>query len=147
MFKFLTILVIVYFLTGCVNGNPSHKPHIGGEIEIITKSNQGICFIPNLKESELGNKPLTGVNFDIMKIDKSKPNIDNFIWETNVSNDKYIGGEVCLQQNDPFLKEQLINGTKYTVCMRGMSESLNQYVTFCQTFLYTKEGKILKTTH
>lgn len=143
----LFIVLAFSLLTSCVNGNPSHKPHISGNIEIIPKNNLDICFIPDFNNTKFTEKPLSGITFDIMKINKTQPNVANFIWGMNIPDNTYKGEEVCLHHNDQFLKENLIKDTEYTVCMRGISETLNQYVTFCQTFLYSGEGKVVKTVH
>lgn len=147
-FQKVVASVLLIALTSC-SVNPSHRPTIGGSIELINDIEEELCFSPQLETAYLTSTvafdDLEFINLSYIKVLLGKdPLDDKVVWEAFPKSEIYYqlkkGEAICMNQNDSELTivkyKKLDNNSDYTVVVGGRDDKKKYNLRFIKRFKY-----------
>ena len=148
MVKFFSTLTFAFFLSACIQTNPSHRASITGEMITNVNAQGNLCFAPDFSTATLMNESvedrlkfikLSGIQLrdnEVVKNSKviwsAVPNTKN---KYNLKNKQFI----CMNQSYEGLKLQkysLLKPQIYTISLYGMDDTSSYNIRFNNNFEY-----------
>ena len=153
--RFQRIIATVLLLasTSC-ESNPSHKPAIGGTIELIKNVEKELCFLPKFETayltSTLAFNDLKFINLSYINVSLGNdPLANKVVWEASPKYKMYYqlkeGDKICMNQKQSELAvakhKNLDNNNEYTVVIGGMDDTKKYNLRFIKSFIYPIQSK------
>lgn len=146
-YQIILIAVSLFALVAC-ESNPSHRPSIGGTIELINNTEKDLCFLPKFETAYLTStitySDLKFINLSHVDVSLGNDPLTNkMVWEASPNSKTYYelkeGESICMGQNSPQLKEvkyENLSNNRYTVVIRGMDDKEKYNLSFIERFDY-----------
>ncbi len=142
----------LFALSAC-GSNPSHRPTIGGTIELISNFEKDLCFLPKFETAYLTStveyNDLKFINLSYANLSLGDdPLANKIVWEAAPRSGIYYklnkGDMICMNKSLPELKTVKytnLDNSSYTVVIGGTDDKKEYNLRFIERFEYPIQPK------